>query len=69
MQPVPKGSTAEVGASMWARRWRAKQEARYGRLSILDDVSLAERQGQAVPFWDQVALEFGFLGPRKRDRF
>ena len=50
VQPVPKGSTAEVGGRMWARRWRAKWGARYGRLAILDDVSLAReaRQGSAI---------------------
>ena len=50
----------EVASKMGSSVWQA---------GLLDDVSLAEKQGKAVPFWDQLALGFGFLGPRKRDRF
>ena len=50
----------EVASKMGSSVWQA---------GLLDDVSFAEKQGKAMPFWDQLALGFGFLGPRKRDRF
>jgi hypothetical protein len=68
-QPVPKGSTAEVGGRMWARRWRAKWRARHGRLGLVDDISLAEKQDKAMPFYDLDGFQVLVFGPRKRDRF
>ena len=63
LQPVPRGATAEVKARMWARRWRSRWGARHGSLGLVDDISLAEKQAKAVPFYDLGCFGFGFLGP------
>ena len=59
-----RGGGQDVGQEV-----ASKMGARYGRLAILDDVSFAEKPGKAMPSWDHVALEFGFLGPESETVF
>jgi hypothetical protein len=54
---------------MWARRWRGKWGARYGRLAILDDVSLAREAWQGSAILGSVSSGILIFGPGKRDRF
>jgi hypothetical protein len=56
-------------ARMWARRWRKRWGARHGRLGLADDISLAEKQDKALPFYNLDGSGFWFSGPGKRDRF
>jgi hypothetical protein len=43
-RPESKGTAAEAKARMWAKRWREKWGGRYGKLRVLDDMTLAEVQ-------------------------